>query len=84
MLNIKEAIEVVHKNHPNGEIQAWVTYKNLYLFQVFNKRPGEEEMDPFFSVNKETGEFKEFSVWTDGNVIEITSLFGKAERFKGR
>jgi hypothetical protein len=80
MLSVKEAIEVVHKNHPLGEIQSWVTYKNLYLFQVFNKRPGEEEMDPFFSVDKETGEFKEFSILTDGNTAEVVSLF---ERTRG-
>lgn len=75
MLSLQEATEVIHENHPDGKIQKCVEYKNLYLFIVFNNRPGEEEMDPFFSVNKETGEFLEFSVLTDGNTEEVLSLF---------
>jgi hypothetical protein len=80
MLSVLEATHIVRKNHPGGDIQDVVTYKNLYLFMVFNKRPGEEQMDPFFSVDKDTGEFKEFSVLTDSDVGEVTSLFADKKR----
>lgn len=80
MISIPEAINIVHENHPDGKIKNYVTYKNLYLFMVFNNRPFEEEMDPFFSVDKETGEFKEFSILTDGDTSEIVSLFEKSKR----
>jgi len=80
MLNIREAMNIVKKNHPGGSIQTYVEYRNLYLFQVFNKLPGEEEMDPFFSVDKETGEFKEFSILTDATPNEIIPLFVKEKQ----
>ena len=37
--------------------------------------PEEEEMDPFYSVNKLTGEFKEFSIFSDDNIDYIVPLF---------
>jgi len=78
MLSIDEATKIVQKNHP-GEIQSHIEYKDLYLFMVFNYNPGEEEFDPFFSVDMNTGKFSEFSIMEDGNVSEIMSLFGKAK-----
>lgn len=79
-LNIQEAIKIVQNSLPNGKIESAIEYKNLYLFQVFSYLPGEEEMDPFFSVNKETGEFSDFSIITDGDTEEIISLFEKEKR----
>lgn len=75
MLNQVEASKIVKDNLPFGKIQKVVPYKDVWLFQVFNKRPGEEIMDPFFSVHRTTGEFKEFSIITDGSPQEITELF---------
>ena len=80
MLDIKEATKIVQKALPGWKIQAHVDYKNLYLFQVFSNEPEEEEFDPFFSVNKETGEFSDFSIITDGNTSEIISLFVEAKK----
>lgn len=80
MLNIQDATKIVSENYPGGKIQNYVSYKNLYLFQIFNDNPFEEEMDPFFSVNRETGDFKEFSILTDGDTSEIVSLFEEAKR----
>lgn len=77
MLSVSEATDVVRKNHPLGEIQSYIEYKNLYLFMVFNNMPGEQEMDPFFSVDKDTGKFSDFSVITDGDTSEIMSLFAE-------
>jgi len=82
MLSPQDATKIVRDNHPNGKIQTYVTYKNLYLFQVFNNRPFEEEFDPFFSVDMETGEFKEFSILTDGDTSKIISLFEEVKRHR--
>ena len=79
MLNGREATDIVVKAFPTGDIQAYVGYENLFIFQIFSKDPGEEEMDPFYSVNRETGEFRDFSVITDGDTATIIGLFTKAK-----
>jgi hypothetical protein len=79
MFSVQEATEIVRKAIPNGKIQWQTDYQDLYLFQVFTDDPFEEEMDPFYSVNKETGEFRDFSILTDGNA-EIAALFMKAHQ----
>lgn len=75
MLNINQAIEIIKKNLPNGKIQAHIVYGGVFLFQVFRDDPFEEEMDPYFSVDQETGEFRDFSIFDDGNFDEIAQLF---------
>jgi hypothetical protein len=82
MLSVQEAQKIVQKQLPDGKIQASISYGDLYIFQVFTEDPFEEEDDPFFSVHKRTGEFKDFSVLTDGNTAEIISLFTEARRTK--
>lgn len=77
MLSFDEALKVIKRELPNGRIQKATSYRDLYLFIVFNDLPGEQEMDPFFSVNKTTGAFSDFSVLTDGNIDEIFTLFEK-------
>lgn len=79
MFDHNQATEVVRKMLPNGRIQKFVVYNDLYLFQVFTDDPDEEEMDPFYSVNRATGEFKEFSIITDGNISEIMALFAESK-----
>jgi hypothetical protein len=79
MLTSDEAAKIVKQEHPLGKIQSWVEYKNLYLFKVFRNDPAEERMDPFFSVNKNTGEFRSFSIIHDGDISEVTALFEKAD-----
>lgn len=77
MLSANEATRVVKEYMPTGDIQKRIEYEGLYLFQIFTDRPGEEELDPFYSVNKETGEFRDFSIITDGNTEEILRLFSQ-------
>ncbi len=80
MLSLDKATGIVKETFPLGTINSNVDYKNLYIFQVFNPFPGEEGMDPFFSVNKETGEIRDFSIITEGDITEITKLFLKAHK----
>lgn len=84
MLSVLDATNIVRKVYPDGIIQKVISYKNLYLFMIFNNRPFEEEMDPFYSVNKNTGVFNEFSILTDGDTDEILYLFEQAKKVMRR
>lgn len=77
MLNIQDAILVINKNIPNGKIQKSVVYHGLYLFQVFTDDPFEGELDPFYTVDMKTGEFRDFSILTDGDQEELAMLLGE-------
>lgn len=79
MLSLMEAEKVVSKNFPTGKIQKVVEYKELFVFLIFSDEFLEGEMDPYYSVNRETGKFEEFSLITDGDMNELTSLFLNAE-----
>lgn len=78
--SINDAKKIAKKNYPDGKIQSVVLYDNLYILKIFNDDPYEGQMDPFFSVNPKTGEFKEFSV-VSGKVDtkELARLFKAAE-----
>lgn len=80
MLQVKAAEEIVQKAIPQGKIQAVVVYGDLYLFQVFTDDPFEGDADPFYSVNRLTGEFRDFSIITDGDISEIVRLFTIAKQ----
>lgn len=80
MLSAEEAIKIAQKEHPYGDIQAYIEYGNAYLFQIFNKLPGEEMFDPFFSVDMSTGEFKDISIIEDVPTQHVLSLFEEAKR----
>lgn len=74
-VSLQKAINIVKKNIPNGKIDASIRYRDLCLFKVFIDNGFEKEMDPFYSVNINTGEFRDFSILTDGDIGEITNLF---------
>lgn len=74
-VSLQKAINIVKKNIPNGKIDESIRYRDLYLFKVFIDNGFEKEMDPFYSVNINTGEFRDFSILTDGDIGEITNLF---------
>mgnify|MGYP004500993929 FL=1 len=74
-VNLQKAINIIKKNIPNGKIDASIRYRDLYLFKVFIDNGFEKDMDPFYSVNINTGEFRDFSILTDGDTGEIINLF---------
>lgn len=74
-VSLQKAINIIKKNIPNGKIDASIRYRDLYLFKVFIDNGFEKDMDPFYSVNINTGEFRDFSILTDGNTGEIINLF---------
>lgn len=82
MPNLNEAKKIVLENIPDGDIQGSIEYNNLYVFMVFTPDEEEGQFDPFYSVNKETGEFSDFSVITDGDTGEIFKRFAASKSKK--
>lgn len=80
-LSETQATAVIRRGLPNRRIEPPIEYKDLYIFQAYDDSDPEEGFyDPFFSVNKTTGELREFSVITDGNAHEISAKFIKKQR----
>lgn len=75
MLSLNDAIKIVKKNTPQGNIQAAIIYEDVYVFQVFTDDEFEGQMDPFYSVNIKTGEFRDFSIITDGDTSKLVNSF---------
>ena len=77
MLNDIQLTNIVKKNLSGWVIKKSVDYGNLKLFMVDSLDPEEGMFDPFFSVDKGTGEFSDFSILTDGDTEKILGLFSK-------
>ena len=58
---------------PGSKFVQSATYGNSYIFLIHGPDPAEGNLDPFFSVDKTTGEFSDFSV-ADGGP-ELTRQF---------
>jgi hypothetical protein len=74
MLNVNDAEVLIKKKLPNGRIQKSIEYNGLYIFQVFFDDEIEGIIDPFYSINKSTGEFNGFSLFLNNN-YKILELF---------
>lgn len=72
MLDFKDAKRIIEKNLPNGIIKSAILYDGSYVFMVFID---EDEFDPFYSVDSENGEFRDFSILTDGDTSTIIRNF---------
>lgn len=77
MYNKEQAKLLVEKKYPKSKAVACARYKSVFLVRVEHPFPDEANYDPFFSVNPNTGEVKEFSVITDGDIVEISLAFQK-------
>lgn len=74
MLTEIEARVIAMKNvAPGSKFVQSETYKNFYIFLIIGPDPVEGKLDPFFSVDKETGAFRDFSI-TDGG-LELIRKF---------
>lgn len=75
MLSIEDAKKIIEKNIPNCKLQCCVLYKNLYVFVVFTNDEIEGQMDPFYSVDVNTGKFEDFAFLD--HISEISDLLRK-------
>jgi hypothetical protein len=51
---------------PGSEYIKSVTYGDRYIFHINGPDPAEGDLDPFFSVDKITGKFSDFSIVEGG------------------
>lgn len=51
---------------PGSKFIKSATYGNLFIFQINGPDPLEGNLDPFFSVDKTTGKFSDFSIVEGG------------------
>lgn len=75
MIDVVEAEGIIRQKFPEATIPSFISYGNLFVFMVFFSDPDEGIFDPFYSVDKTTGEVAEFSVFTDGEFDDIQDLF---------
>jgi hypothetical protein len=74
-LSENESKKRVEEANPGVKAVDCFAYESLYLVRVQHPSADEADYDPFFSVNPNTGEVKEFSVITDGDPVAIAKAF---------
>lgn len=72
MITLESAKQIVLSNLQKGsKITGSIEYKGDYLFIAIGPDPLEGRLDPFFKVNKTTGDFIDFSPQEYDNPREI-------------
>lgn len=62
-----EALKIAMRHMaPGSKFVKMVSYGNLFILHVNGPDPLEGDLDPFFSVDKTTGEFSDFSIVDGG------------------
>ena len=80
-LSLKQAMKVLTDAMPDREIKGSFDQGPLFLFLAPSTEPLEGHLDPFFQVDKETGEFEDFSPTDYDNSAEIiTALLNNTSR----
>jgi len=51
---------------PGSKFVKSATHRNFFIFQINGPDPAEGDLDPFFSVDKTTGKFSDFSIAEGG------------------
>jgi len=63
MVTESEALKIAMKYMaPGSKLIRSATSGNLFIFQINGPDPLEGDLDPFFSVDKTTGAFSDFSI----------------------
>jgi len=67
MLSEAEALKIAWKYMaPGSKHIKTAEYGNLFIFQINGPDPLEGDLDPFYSVDKITGKFSDFSIIEGG------------------
>lgn len=70
MLTEDEAKIIGLKNRPAGsQLIRVVDYGSSYILQINGPDPDEGNLDPFFSVDKRTGAFRDFDISQGGMAL---------------
>lgn len=73
-----QAVLIVKKNLNNCKIISGINFEDKYLFIAHRSDPVEGNFMPFFSVDKKTGNFRDFSPQEFPNPLEIITLLDNA------
>jgi hypothetical protein len=66
-MNESEALKIAMKYMaPGSKFIKSATHGNLFIFHINGPDPLEGDLDPFFSVDKTTGKFSDFSIAEGG------------------
>jgi hypothetical protein len=66
-MNESEALKIAMKYMaPGSKFIKSATHRNLFIFHINGPDPLEGDLDPFFSVDKTTGKFSDFSIAEGG------------------
>lgn len=77
MISMPEARAILLKNLPGSKIKKAVEYDGSYIFLA--TMPDPEEPDNFFSVDRRTKAFSDYSPWTDARDPQaLQSAFRRA------
>lgn len=69
-MNEAEALKIAMRHMaPGSKFIKSATHDNFFIFQINGPDPVEGNLDPFFSVNKTTGEFSDFSIVDGGREL---------------
>lgn len=81
MLDIQKAEKIVIFNLPKGsKIKSAIEYNDKFLFIAHTPDPLEGTLDPFFSVDKLTRKFRDFSPQNYDNPLEVITKLQEAYR----
>lgn len=62
-----EALKIAMKYMaPGSEFKKSAEFGNLFIFMIIGPDPMEGDLDPFYSVDKSTGRFSDFSLGEGG------------------
>lgn len=76
MLSKTEAKDLLIFKLPKVRVESGVSFEDLWIFRAFLPLGGgEENMNPFLSVDKETGSVKDFSVIGCSDPVKLMQLF---------
>lgn len=80
MLNKSEAKELLLFKFPGVRVESGIDYENLWVFRAFLPiGGGEENMNPFMSVEKETGVVSDFSITACPDPMLLVERFSKED-----
>lgn len=75
MISQSEATALIRKAMPDGTIKGSIEWEGKWLFAVFTNDPDEGDMDPFYSVDMESGAVAGFSIVGDEDTLGIITAF---------
>ena len=79
MLTLMEAKKLVESKLPKGsQVKSAIDYQDKYLFIAYTPDPLEGRLDPFYSVDKKTKEFRDFDPQSYSNPLEVFKKLDEA------